>query len=173
MGSNNVSRNCVMLSSQLICMIIALKICGIAPHKECLLFRWVYFWFRSIRFAMILTPSSANKWTHGSGSPHSFAEESESSDPSSSPLSWAPSSWGTPSLDLFTMFGQCLQGMAATKWSAIITKYPVPDRIADSFVEAQKDYLKKMATINHLGDVIIGQLENTRKLTALSMEDYL
>ena len=45
--------------------------------------------------------------------------------------------------------------------SCILSKYPVSDMIAESLVEAQKDYLflEKVAIINHLGVMIIRQLE--------------
>ena len=37
---------------------------------------------------------------------------------------------------LHTMFGQCLQGKAASHWAAVLLNYPVPDRAVESFKEA-------------------------------------
>ena len=34
---------------------------------------------------------------------------------------------------LFTLFGQCLQGLAASKWTAVLVNHPVPGRTAESF----------------------------------------
>jgi len=56
---------------------------------------------------------------------------------------------------LHTFFGHCLQGKAASHWAAVLMNYPVADRTVESFKEAQKDYLEKVAVIAKLGDVII------------------
>ena len=74
---------------------------------------------------------------------------------------------------LHTLFGQCLQGKAASHWAAVLLNYPVPDRTVESFKEAQKDYLEKVAVITKLGDVIIRQLEFTKKPASLPLEEYL
>eukprot|EP00957_Ditylum_brightwellii_P045132 3422007-Ditylum_brightwellii.AAC.1 len=46
---------------------------------------------------------------------------------------------------LHNLFGQCLQGAAATKWSAVLDKFPVATRTNITFKEAQKAYLEKVA----------------------------
>ena len=41
---------------------------------------------------------------------------------------------------LHDLFGRCLQGKAATKWAAVLSKQPaVADRTADTFLDAQKN----------------------------------
>jgi len=74
---------------------------------------------------------------------------------------------------LHTLFGQCLQGKAASHWKAVLTSYPVSNRMVESFQEAQKDFLEKVAGITKLGDVIIRQLEFTKKPASLPLEEYL
>ena len=57
---------------------------------------------------------------------------------------------------LHDLFGRCLQGKAATKWAAVLSKQPaVADRTADTFLDAQKKYLEEVAGIEYLGNVII------------------
>eukprot|EP00957_Ditylum_brightwellii_P107403 8195275-Ditylum_brightwellii.AAC.1 len=46
---------------------------------------------------------------------------------------------------LHNLFGQCLQGVAATKWTAVLDKFPVVTCTDITFKEAQKAYLKKVA----------------------------
>eukprot|EP00957_Ditylum_brightwellii_P022556 1701751-Ditylum_brightwellii.AAC.1 len=44
---------------------------------------------------------------------------------------------------LHNLFDQCLQGAAATKWIAVMDKFPVAMRTNITFKEAQKAYLEK------------------------------
>jgi hypothetical protein len=73
---------------------------------------------------------------------------------------------------LHQLFGDCLQGKGAAKWKDVLTKYPVADRTADTFKDAQRDYLEKVAGVKKLGDFIIRQLDN-RKPATMPMEDYM
>eukprot|EP00957_Ditylum_brightwellii_P086848 6610427-Ditylum_brightwellii.AAC.1 len=46
---------------------------------------------------------------------------------------------------LHNLFGKCLQGAAATKWTATLDQFPVATRTNITFKEAQKAYLEKIA----------------------------
>eukprot|EP00957_Ditylum_brightwellii_P102180 7789289-Ditylum_brightwellii.AAC.2 len=61
---------------------------------------------------------------------------------------------------LHDLFSQCLQGAAATKWTAVLDKFPVATRTNITFNEAQKVYLEKMAEVTNLRDMLIRQLKN-------------
>ena len=45
---------------------------------------------------------------------------------------------------LFDLFGQCLQGPAATKWKSILDVYPDETRMAENLEVAIKTYLEKV-----------------------------
>eukprot|EP00957_Ditylum_brightwellii_P046650 3540579-Ditylum_brightwellii.AAC.1 len=64
---------------------------------------------------------------------------------------------------LHDLFGQCLQGAAATKWIAVMDRFPVAMRTNITFKEAQKAYLKKIAEVTNLRDMLINQLQNNGK----------
>eukprot|EP00957_Ditylum_brightwellii_P077046 5854855-Ditylum_brightwellii.AAC.2 len=51
---------------------------------------------------------------------------------------------------LHNLFGKCLQGAAATKWTAILDQFPVATCTNITFKEAQKDYLEKIAEVSNL-----------------------
>eukprot|EP00957_Ditylum_brightwellii_P006296 477757-Ditylum_brightwellii.AAC.1 len=64
---------------------------------------------------------------------------------------------------LHDLFGQCLQGAAATKWTAVLDKFPLATRTNITFKEAQKAYLEKIAEVTNFGDMLICQLQNNGK----------
>ena len=53
------------------------------------------------------------------------------------------------------LFGRYVQGKASMKWSKVLKKYPVADRTEDTFKSAQHDYLKEIAKVKNLGDMVI------------------
>eukprot|EP00957_Ditylum_brightwellii_P051923 3938746-Ditylum_brightwellii.AAC.1 len=64
---------------------------------------------------------------------------------------------------LHNLFGQYLQGAAATKWTAVLDQLPVATRTNITFKEPQKAYLEKIAEVSNLGDMLIHQLRNNGK----------
>eukprot|EP00957_Ditylum_brightwellii_P167877 12779164-Ditylum_brightwellii.AAC.1 len=64
---------------------------------------------------------------------------------------------------LHNLFGQCFQGAAATKWTAVLDKFPVNTCTDITFKEAQKGYLEKTAEVSNLRDMLICQLHNNGK----------
>eukprot|EP00957_Ditylum_brightwellii_P074220 5639445-Ditylum_brightwellii.AAC.1 len=56
---------------------------------------------------------------------------------------------------LHNLFGQCLQGTAATKWTAMLDQFPVANCTGITFKEAQKAYLEKIAEVSNLRDMLI------------------
>eukprot|EP00957_Ditylum_brightwellii_P031144 2359908-Ditylum_brightwellii.AAC.1 len=59
---------------------------------------------------------------------------------------------------LQNLFGQCLQGAVANKWTAMMDKFLVITCTNITFKEGLKDYLKK------IGDMLKCQLCNNGKL---------
>ena len=75
---------------------------------------------------------------------------------------------------LHDLFGWCLQGKAAAKWAAVLSKQPaVADRTADTFLDAQKKYLEEVSGIEYLGNVIIRMLPCLNKPAPVIFEEYL
>eukprot|EP00957_Ditylum_brightwellii_P079894 6076623-Ditylum_brightwellii.AAC.1 len=74
---------------------------------------------------------------------------------------------------LHDLFGQCLQGAAATKWITVLDKFPVATRTNITFKEAQKAYLEKIAEVTNLGDMLIHQLQNNNKLAYMRFNTYV
>ena len=74
---------------------------------------------------------------------------------------------------LHDLSGQCLQGAAATKWTAVLDKFPVATCTDITFKEAQKAYLEKIAEVTNLGDILICQLRNNGKLAHMQFNTYV
>eukprot|EP00957_Ditylum_brightwellii_P123340 9404580-Ditylum_brightwellii.AAC.1 len=74
---------------------------------------------------------------------------------------------------LHDLFGQCLQGAATTKWTAVLDKFPVATGTDITFKEAQKAYLKKVAELTNLGDMLIRQLQNNSKPAHMRFNTYV
>ena len=74
---------------------------------------------------------------------------------------------------LYDLMGRCFQGKSQTKWSKVITKVAVGNRSAETFLEAQRDYLEAIAKVKNLGDCIIRQLCDRAKPAAMAFDDYV
>ena len=74
---------------------------------------------------------------------------------------------------LHSLFGNCLQGKASTHWDTVLAEYPEDDRTVDTFKEAQKDYLEKVAgDYGALGDCILRFKDKVRKPAALPYNTF-
>ena len=74
---------------------------------------------------------------------------------------------------LYELMGRCFQGKAQTKWTKVIAKVDESSRTADTFKDAQKDYLEAIAEIKNLGDCLIRQLRDRSKPAAMALDDYI
>eukprot|EP00957_Ditylum_brightwellii_P101497 7734581-Ditylum_brightwellii.AAC.1 len=74
---------------------------------------------------------------------------------------------------LHNLFWQCLQGATATKWTAVLDQFPVAACTDTTFKEAQKAYLKKVAEVSNLGDMLIRQLCNNGKPAHMRFNPYV
>eukprot|EP00957_Ditylum_brightwellii_P098543 7506694-Ditylum_brightwellii.AAC.1 len=74
---------------------------------------------------------------------------------------------------LHNLFGQCLQGAVATKWIAVLDKFPVATCTDITFKEAQKAYLEKIVEVTNLRDMLIRQLQNNGKLAHMKFNTYV
>ena len=75
---------------------------------------------------------------------------------------------------LHNLFGQCLQGAAATKWTAMLDQFPVATHTNITFKEAQKAYIEKISEVSNLGDMLIvytGRTQFSRSVTLLSYKN--
>eukprot|EP00957_Ditylum_brightwellii_P140873 10731094-Ditylum_brightwellii.AAC.1 len=74
---------------------------------------------------------------------------------------------------LHNLFGQCLQGAVATKWTAVLNKLPVTTCVDITFKETQKTYLEKIAEVSNLRDMLIHQLCNNGKPAHMRFNTYV
>eukprot|EP00957_Ditylum_brightwellii_P095096 7242566-Ditylum_brightwellii.AAC.1 len=74
---------------------------------------------------------------------------------------------------LHNLFGQCLQGAVATKYTAVLDKFPVATYTNTNFKEAQKAYLKKITEVTNLRDMLIRQLQNNGKPAHMQFNTYV
>ena len=74
---------------------------------------------------------------------------------------------------LYDLMGRCFQSKLQTKWSKVITKVAEANRRTETFLEAQRDYLKAIAKVTNLGNCIIRQLCDCTKPVAMTFDDYV
>ena len=74
---------------------------------------------------------------------------------------------------LHDLLGQCFQAKAIMYWSDTLAKYPEDERTLETFREAQKDYLEKVAGHTNLGDDLIRQLDSLKRPALLTVPDYM
>eukprot|EP00957_Ditylum_brightwellii_P031329 2374938-Ditylum_brightwellii.AAC.1 len=74
---------------------------------------------------------------------------------------------------LHNLFGQCLQGAASTKWTAVLDQFQVTTCTNITFKEAQKAYLEKITEVSNLGDMLIRQLYNNGKPAHMRFNTYV
>ena len=75
---------------------------------------------------------------------------------------------------LHSLFGQCLQGKAATMWAKVLEKYDrdLP-RTAETFMDALRDYLEEVAGVKFLGDFLLALLEHAKKPAAVPIGGFI
>eukprot|EP00957_Ditylum_brightwellii_P148050 11272484-Ditylum_brightwellii.AAC.1 len=76
-------------------------------------------------------------------------------------------------LRLHNLFGQCLQGAAMTKWTAVLDQFPVATCTNLTFKEAQNAYLEKIAEVSKLKGMLIRQLCNNGKPAHMRFNTYV
>ena len=74
----------------------------------------------------------------------------------------------------FQLWERCLQRKALTKWGIAKAGYPTDaEKTLADFTEAIKFYLERVAGVKYLGNFIIRFPYTSKKITDLSIEDYI
>ena len=72
--------------------------------------------------------------------------------------------------DLYDLMGRCFQHQAKTIWDQVADKFTADNLTVDTFLNAQRDYLKMVAECKNIGDCLIRQLQDRAKPAVMKID---